>query len=404
MIHHLQLSKTVLKRAAIAVAVAIAAGILAFAYTPMSQRNTGASADLGCQTWNYQSQIHTCDELVNLASHSGAKSVLDRFSQLYVSDDKFRLGDCHIFAHSFGGALYYRGDTIPAAIFLDYPEQESFCSMKLLHGYFKEFFVDKGIATSTASQANSLCSSGAAIIATSSIANEYKVQCYLGIGFGLVASHTRTVHAIPDSLTNALAYCATMKDASSCGSGAFEGAELLYLGNVWGHGTLPQPPAPFSWCERISGQFKQSCYAVFRSFVWNLTLNIKAAVDQLHEPDPAIRTDVVRDISWGATTYYLRNQKSIDYIIGQCRTLAAADVPTCIQGVARNFTYFKSGQDAWNFCNTSDLSEREQNACKAELVDSFPTYYSGVDLEEACQLLPPDLQHACLAPRPTSGL
>jgi hypothetical protein len=315
----------------------------------------------------------------------------------YLYDrDPIVQASCHSLTHDIGREayrLFIKGSSFALA-----PEV-AYCSYGFYHGFAEELFRRGG----NTKDAHAFC----AYVDTqlSTYTKDASLQCYHGIGHGLVNSHDPALWG--DDLriaAQALHFCdeASPQEADRirCATGVFNGIAFFYVEHQYGLSLRPSDPL---WvCRQQESRYKDACYLSMNVALIELTMGdfVKAARFIEAIPEDSYAQHAMINLAGPIGT---RNQDEADHTgdVTSCRMLQQRLRLACIQGYAFGFMeQGKPGEEYVKplaFCDTAQLSTEEKQACFSYIFHYLRTWYSTAKVQAICQQVRAPYRLLCLS-------
>ena len=362
--------------------------------------------DTGCATWVHESQIERCFYLLKVLKRDGVDASLKVFAGLYNADRDFEISNCHIYTHSIGRAAFreFGEGALSIDMFSAMPVMTARCAIKVYHGFFQEFLMDIAMNKGAPEKAREYCRGlerKSLSIERDYLRDEILGHCILGAGYGILYSYAEHGYKDKEAVSAALADCEIWETEfyTSCASGVYEGASMMYLGRASDDISWVPPKDPFFLCRgQAEYGLERICFLLLRSFAWTMMLDLRKVSELMEGSEESISHMMIKAFSLGAASFYIRVEDSNnEEMLSECRKLEGGFQKTCIGAIAYRVAKFRGGEDAVAFCRQESISSNEADYCFLEIVDSFDKNYTKEDRYTMCPLLETPYQVGCIS-------
>lgn len=348
--------------------------------------------DRGCATVPDSKQCWE-ERLLSVMNKKGLSATFDEIADLYASQPAFP-GMCHNILHNLGHKAYAAYIKDPESII---DPKVSYCANGFYHGFMESYLN----ANPDLSAAHDICA-----YIDESLRGESPdagLQCYHGIGHGLIAAgfqSRRAIDSAEDIIAPALAYCERAADTEEqlyrCASGVFNGVANFYITGEYG--LKADPKDPFAICKVQPDQHKEACYGNLNSTIFWMADNDfgEAAKHIVSLEDDEYKEMSVRYLAGLATLDVAKVDPA--KAVNECRALGSLR-DACIRGFAHGF--LEHGQPAREyeqaiaFCQSPVLAPDEAKVCLDYSLLNLGGWYSRDKVTQICRSLSSDLKAYC---------
>lgn len=336
------------------------------------------------------------DTIDFVLENKGIDEALQTLAGIYEREPKAGFAQsCHGLTHSIGEEAYRRFSN--GEEFVVTPKS-TYCDFGFYHGFMETLL----IATGDISKAREFCVYIEAEL--SGALPGVALQCYHGIGHGVVGVHDPRVWGDARSLANpAVKLCEEVAkndvQLENCLSGVFNGIGNYYLSGKYG--LLIEKEDPLWLCREQRERYKAVCYGLMARVLlhfanYDFPAAVRSGKEAVEETYMMVVVNNLAVLNAGLKIY----EKDHNTHIASCKKLTENLRLACLTGYATGLMQFGKPQDehveAIAFCQSDALDPEEQRVCFQHTFSYLRNLYSSEKIKILCGRMQGDYQKYCL--------
>jgi hypothetical protein len=355
--------------------------------------------EVSCEEAKRKSQRQQCweEEIVTTLHTKGLLEAFNLLATLYREESGFA-SQCHGNVHTLGDAAYklFMADREHFVL----PPQSSYCAFGFYHGFMETMLHTTG----TMKDAQDFCD-----YAEKLLGGDAKGACYHGIGHGLIDGSDPRMWGDPDGMIEeGLTLCERVGESdyyiNRCASGIFNSLGIFFDNKNHKEFNLSvDKNDPYAICRRQEKDyFKRPCYQELDTTLYRISeedieesLELAALTAEPEYVDEAVE-------SLASFFYHSGVERTEEEMVAVCRGLNFGLNKPCIRGMGTGLVEHSQPEveyrDGLAFCQSSTLTEVEQQVCMNRVVPYIKVLYTQEKMHAICdtEIREPYYRQFCL--------